>query len=48
MDWQDRRVGTLVKRRGIWEEEVKVVEGLALRKPRRSMATIHRQVSKIA
>jgi len=36
------------KRRGISEELVKVVEGLALRKPRRSMATIHRQVSAIA
>lgn len=36
------------KRRRISEEVVKVVEGLALRKPRRSMATIHRQVSKIA
>nr|WP_220199342.1 DDE-type integrase/transposase/recombinase [Ktedonospora formicarum] len=36
------------KRRGISEEVVKVVEGLALRTPRRSLATIHRQVSKIA
>ncbi len=31
-----------------WKEQVKVVEGLALRKPRRSVATIQRQVSAIA
>ncbi|QBD77333.1 transposase [Ktedonosporobacter rubrisoli] len=35
-------------RRNLSEEVVKVIEGLALRKPRRSMATIHRQVSAIA
>jgi putative transposase len=36
------------KRRGMTEEEVKVVEGLALRKPRRSVRTIWRQVSALA
>jgi putative transposase len=35
-------------RRGVSEEVVKVVEGLALRKPRRSVATIQRQVSAMA
>src|SRR5579859_902635 len=36
------------KRRALSEEVVKVVEGLALRKPRRSVATIQRQASAIA
>lgn len=36
------------KRRGVSEEVVKVVEGLALRKPHCSVATIQRQVSAMA
>ena len=36
------------KRRGVSEEVVKVIEGLALRKPPRSVATIQRQVSAMA
>src|SRR5436305_6134485 len=36
------------KQRGLTEEQVKVVEGLALRKPRRTVVTIQRQVNAIA
>lgn len=48
VDWPGNRVGTRGSGAISAEEMIKVIEGLALSKPRRSVATIQRQVSTIA